>query len=487
MRRIVILIINLLLLQQTLYSRTLSPLDYGLSDAKTGIERYYVLLRTHEAAIERKAEVSYKGIGKLDIEIPSSFNGIPLSEYTDFAGVEINVKNQSKEGYLFLLSQQANEINISKEVFLRGDLKRIPELRRGLKLLIIEDKTPWVKQRSGYNYGATRRDIILLKNGRIKNRPVCSYSTSESSPKFLYTNISKKKKIIKNVTFNRTKDSKYKTFFVRVQNQNNVLLQNITVNTPESELYGDKIFVVYNATNVEFSDVNINGTYSQRSNFGYGIALDNVWNSRFVRLKTHSKWGIFGNNNVNYSVLKDCDINRFDVHCYGRDVYCYNTTFRNQYNQFSSFFGELVFENCNFLNFLPVLFESSYFAYTPFDIKIKNCEIELNKDAPYLIRAGNLASQPERKRAEIDGIAWPNVSMEKVTITLPTGVKELVLFNVSGKAEEEVEYMSRINMYNVSVRSNETKPRIHLSNVKVRTKSKLDVGISKCSFNNIEL
>lgn len=487
MRRITILIINLLLLQQTLYSRNLSPLDYGLSNAKTGIERYYVLLRTHEAAIERKVGVSYKGIRKLDIEVPSSFNGIPLSEFTDFAGVEINVKNQSKVGYLFLLNQQANDIYISKEIFQRGDLKKIPELSCGLKLLIIEDKTPWVKQRRGYNYGATRRDVILLKNGRIKNEPVCSYSTSESSPKFSYVSISKKKKVIKNVTINRTKDSKYMTFFVRVQNQNNVLLQNITVNTPESELYGDKIFVVYNATNVVFSDVNINGTYSQSSNFGYGIALDNVWNSRFVRLKTHSNWGIFGNNNVNYSVLKDCDINRFDVHCYGRDVYCYNTTFRNQYNQFSSFFGELVYENCKFSNFLPVLFESSYFAYTPFDLKFKNCEIELNKDAPYLIRAGNLAGQPERKRVEIDGIAWPNVSMENVTITLPTGVEDLILFNVSGKAEEEVEYLMRINMFNVSVRSNDSKPRILLSNRKVRTKNKLDIGISKSSFNDIEL
>lgn len=119
--------------------------------------------------------------------------------------------------------------------------------------------------------------------------------------------------------------------------------------------------------------------------------MNNVWNSRFVGVKATAKWGAFGNNNVSRVELEGCDINRFYIHCYGRDVYCYHTVFRNGYNQFSSMMGDLVYEDCTFDDFVPVLFEQSYSAYTSFQLTMKDCKILVRKSAPYLVSAGNLS------------------------------------------------------------------------------------------------
>ena len=53
------------------------PLDYGLAQAKTGIERYRILLTTHKLALEKGLTVDYTGIKELDIEIPIDGCSIP--------------------------------------------------------------------------------------------------------------------------------------------------------------------------------------------------------------------------------------------------------------------------------------------------------------------------------------------------------------------------------------------------------------------------
>ena len=51
-------------------SHTLNPLQFGLKEAKSDVDRFYVLQRTHEEALKRGAEVSYSGIKQINLEIP---------------------------------------------------------------------------------------------------------------------------------------------------------------------------------------------------------------------------------------------------------------------------------------------------------------------------------------------------------------------------------------------------------------------------------
>ena len=416
----------------TSQAKYLSPFDFGLKEARDGVERYRVLLKTHESAIAQGCNVSYEGIDYLEIEIPSDAKSIPLPQKVDFYGVRLIVKNTSKTISLFSLTQDVMAVEIDKWRLSKYDYSEIKALNNGYSLLIIEDKNPWVKKREGYDYGATRKDIVLVRDGKAKNGLVYPYDNDSSDPLVSYCNVTSKKKKYSNLFFERTADSKYRTELFLFKNQYNVQLNNILIKTPKSELYGDGAITIRNCAKVYLQDVTINGTYSAKDKYGYGISMDNVWNSVFVRLKGKCEWGLFGNYNVNYAVLKECDINRFDIHCYGRDVYCYNSTFSSFYNQFSSFYGELVFKNCHFINYIPVLFEPSFYAYTPFNLTIKKCVLDADKRYPYLINAGSPADKHIVTREELKQVSWPNLTIDGLVVNLPEGQDDWFLFGVNG-------------------------------------------------------
>ena len=83
------------------HNKDVSPFDFGLVKAKTGAERYKVLLKTHKAALVNGVNVDYSGIDTLRIEIPATSSYIPLTLYNDFKGCVIIVKNTSKNCWLF--------------------------------------------------------------------------------------------------------------------------------------------------------------------------------------------------------------------------------------------------------------------------------------------------------------------------------------------------------------------------------------------------
>lgn len=470
-----------------LSSQCLSPLEFGLVSAKNGVQRYDVLLKTHEAAIKMKVGVTYAGIRQIDLDIPQFSKPIPLGDYTDFAGAVLNVTNNVNNRYLFEIDNEIERVELTKKQLTKKDFSRVRRLKKGLHLLIVEDRSPWIKQRRGYQYSVNRKDIILIDDGVARNQPIHPYSDSFSKPQFQIAEVSSSEIIIKGLTLNRMRISKCMTYLCKVSNTNNIYFQNITVNTPkESNLTGDRVFNIQNCTNVFFDNVVINGTYSSKDKFGYGICLDNVWNSHFSRLKTSSEWGIFGNNNINYSVLEDSEINRFDIHCYGRDVYAKNTTFRDLYNQFSSFYGTLSYRNCTFIDFVPVLFETSYSSYTFFKLEMRDCFLKVDKSRPYLIQAGNPSLLDDNARVELRNTSWPNITIEKSRIELPKGQKDWTLFYVNGKSHNPIDGISSIVIKGTEIHGTGKEAALLFSNRKIKTKNSIKVSISESSIDHIE-
>lgn len=481
------LVLAIIQMLSILSLRCMSPLDFGLESANTGVQRYEVLLRTHEAAIKMNVGVTYAGISRIDLDIPLSSKAIPLGDYTDFAGVVINVTNNAGNRFLFEIDNETSSIVLTKKQFSKEGLSRVKKLKKGLHILIIEDRSPWIKQRRGYQYGVSRKDIILIDDGVASNQPIQPYTDSYSNPQFQIAEVSSSAKIIKGLTLNRTRISKCMTYLCKVSNTNNITFQDITINTPkETSLTGDRIFTVQNCTNVFFDNVVINGTYSSKVKFGYGICLDNVWNSHFSRLKTTSEWGVFGNNNINYSVIEDSDINRFDIHCYGCDVYAINTTFRDLYNQFSSLYGTLSYKNCIFLDFVPVLFETSYSSYTFFNLEIKDCFLKVDKGRPYLIQAGNPSLLDENARWELKNASWPNLTIENLIIELPKGQKGWTLFNVNGNNPKPIYGINSIVIKGSEIHGTKGGEVLLFSNRRIKTKNVIKVSISESSFDHIQ-
>ena len=416
---------------------TLSPIKFGLYEATTDSARYEVLYRTHVAALKADLAVDYSGIDTLTIEVTKTSNRIPLGKNTDFKGLRLCVKNRSKLCYLFELQQEAKSISIDKSLLDGIDFSSVPELANGLYQLVIEDETPWVEKREGHNYSAIRRDILLICDGQSRNNPIAPYNNEQSHPKCTFCSIDDDESpvIIQNLTIQRDESNTYKVMPFLISHQHNLHIKNVTLHTPESNLTADAAFDISNCTNVTFENVSIFGTYSRKDYYGYGILMNNVWNSRFVRLKATANWGIFGTNNINTAELSECDINRFDIHCYGRDVSMKSCKFNNLYNQFSSMYGTLSYKKCRFINFVPVLLEPSYNAYTNFNIYMEDCVFDATSNRYFLISAGYLNTKVNT-RPELTRKYWPKVTIKNLTVNVPESVSKIVIFNPKDKQEQ---------------------------------------------------
>ena len=452
-----------------------NPLQYGLNEAKTGEERYYVLQHTHEEAKRLGVGVSYDGVKTIDLTIPAKAKPIPLTHYTDFAGVTIRVDNNQKGLYLFTLSADLKPVNVSGEEIDSKDFRNNPTLYSGRKLLVITDKTPWVEKRKGHDYGAMRKDIMLVNNGRGSNEPIQSYYTNTTVPECYYCDVSGVPKIVfKNVKFERTSSSTQKTSLVKIENQYGVELANVTINTPEGTgLYGDRAIYIVNCADVEFSDITINGTYSLPGTYGYGISLDNVYDFRVDNLYARANWGMFGNNNVNKAYLKNCDFNRFDTHCYGRDVKFEKCNFVDLYNQFSAVYGKISFKDCTFTDFRPILIESSYNSYTAFDVSFEDCIFNFDDSHSSLIDFSGFDKEVN-SRPELQAKCLPNVTIRNCHVSLSDGLKKWYVYNTkkirgfNGKFD----YISKV----VTEGSDELYSQMELYSHKIKTTNKVEVS-----------
>ena len=428
--------------------KDVSPILFGLKEARTGVERYDVLLRTHQAAVAKGVNVDYSGIKRIDIEIPRGAKAIPLTQMNDFKGCTIYVRNTCKNGWLFTATAKSEEIEVSAKAIDGGDFRSYPQLRRGKYLLIIEDKNPWVENRRGYSYGHQRQDILLIEKGHAKNTVIMPYNNADSNPKCKYIVANSHSIEVKNLTIERDVASTAITMICGISGYDDVCFTNITVNTPESELNGDRVLRITNSTNVTLTDVRINGTYSQKGKYGYGISLDNVWNFKAKRLYGNGNWGLFGNNNVNTALIEDSEINRFDIHCYGRDVTFKSVKFFDLYNQFSSVFGRVTFEQCEFRNFTPVLIETSYNAYTEFEVDFTDCMFYITPAKNYLVNTGSLTGE-ENARRELMEKKLPRVNVENMKVfSLETGeeVPQVDVFLKKGKFIQERQIQNVIKL-----------------------------------------
>lgn len=160
--------------RSNIYSKSLSPYDYGLKDARTGEERFRVLYTVHQVAKSRGVYVDYSGIGKLYLTIPKDAKSIPLGLVNDFGGVDFIVENRSKNLPLFVAENYSTKFSVTKSEIDKGRFRE-PALRKGTYLLAITDDRPWVENRTGYSYGHIRKDILVVHNGKAQNAVIMPY------------------------------------------------------------------------------------------------------------------------------------------------------------------------------------------------------------------------------------------------------------------------------------------------------------------------
>lgn len=452
----------------------LSPLDFGLADARNGIERYEALLSCHQQAVKQGVGVCYRGIDSIYLEIPPHAKGIPLTNYTDFSGTVLAVTNKVKDLYLFSMIQPVEGIKLEESQIDNGNFENNKLFSSGDFIVIIKDKKPWVEERIGYGYPHFRRDILFVHNGKARNKVIMPYNNNQSESECHYRRVNGKQKVFRNLHFVRTRESSYKTYLLKVVAEHNFLVKDVHVTTPSvNDFYGDQVFMAEDCTCFMLEDVEVNGTYSRLDKYGYAFGLNNVWNHKAQRVKADGKWGVYGTNNVNKASLEQCNINRFDIHCYGRDVYCVDTRFHNLYNQFSSTYGVVKFENCTFDLFTPYLNASSYNAFVPVDVIFESCKFHLTRDRNSIVRFSGLTEQIN-SRKELSLKSLPNVIVKNCKVAIDNDVDIWYIIHPGGiRYKNPIDYISRVK---VSIKTDKnTRRKMVVIPSYVRTKNKIDL------------
>ena len=433
--------------------KDVSPYEFGLKEARTDVDRYKAILATHQAAVERGVNVDYSGIKTLDIEIPDKHSTIPLTAHTDFKGCVINVRNKVGDVVLFSRIATPTEVVLRTEQVDEGNFSSLSALKKGLVLLILEDKTPWVENREGHNYPAYRKDILMIKDGKVENLPIMPYTSRQTQLGCSYIAVRDTSLIISNVVINRTKDSNKKSFCFFVKGTYNVRMNNIEVNTPEGTgIWADGVIKFRDCAVVNCDKIRIKGTYSLKDKYGYGFDLDNVYGFKLSNSYGHGNWGVFGTNNINVLEVQNCDLNRVDIHLYGRNVRISDCIMTGGYNQFSGVYGDIVMERCRFSDFTPLINGTSYNAYVPYDLYIKDCVWDVTPEKSTLMEIGSLKNKINT-REELAKKAWPNVYIDGLIVNVLSDVSSINLFKVGSDVTYpyEVGNLRDVNIKNMTV------------------------------------
>ncbi len=400
---------------------TLSPFDYGWKEAATDVERFRVLYNVQSEGVRLGKDVDYSGIDTANIELGYGCAPIPLTDTNDFCGMVINVRNTARNDYLFSRIEKPTAITLSKASIDAGDFTDVPELCNGEYMLIIKDKNTW-GERIGYSDKVIRKDVLHTKNGKALNNVIMPYNNVQSDPECEYIAVRRKPLVIKGMTINRSGSDNFSTYIIRLHCLDNISLNNITINTPQKNSYGDMAIRIYDSMNVTFNNININGTYSKTDKWGYGFNLNNIHNLIAKRLNGHAAWGIFGNNNINTALLEDCDINRWDIHSYGKDITINRCTFTGMYNQHSSVYGEVTYDSCTFINHVPMLIEWSYGALVPTTVRLMDCTIKGDVSTCTLGRI-KLDRTHRSPRKELEKWTIPTLILQNTKLEDTTGTK----------------------------------------------------------------
>ena len=311
----------------TAVAQPVSPFDYGLRELQQGVE------------------VDYTGIDTLELELPPSWTSIPLGPHTDFQGLVLYVTNHAHHGSLFALSQASTPLEMDKVVVDGLDYHAVPELARGDYLLVLNDRKPWTERR-GFGYMQYRSDLIVVHDGQGLNSPVMPWNTDSTQLKASYCAIDTAQKVFRNITMHRMKGCTFRTTLISVSGQYNVLIEHARVTTPKSKMIADGIFSISNSARVTLDGVEVEGTYSGKGRpdvYGYAFSCNNLYDSHFHNIVAWGNWGVFGTNNLNRTHLSNCHVDRFDIHCYGRDVLLENCTLEGRQTLLTSFYGKCAF------------------------------------------------------------------------------------------------------------------------------------------------
>lgn len=364
----------------------LNPLSFNIN-LLDWTSTYDLLYSLHTTAISMGVNVNYKDVRRINIEIPSVFNSIPLSNTTDFNNCEFHIRNNSKDCYLFARGDERPLITLDIDpILLKGvDYSSVPELNNGKFILIVKDNNLWSKRILNQgDLNIYRYDVIIIQDGFARNIPIQPYDTIDSDPIFYAVDVREDKNpTICNGKFFRENSTKLTNLF-NIKKVDGMMIKDLYVYTDKNnvpkDMKADATFYFNFVTNLTLDNVYQMNTYSDAANaitHGYFLSVFNGFNIKLININAHDNdWGVIGCRCINTAFVDKSSINRFDIHTYGTHVTIRDSIISNKFCQIGDYYGDIVFDNCIFNKCSsPLVHEHTYNYMTKYNIYLKNCTI----------------------------------------------------------------------------------------------------------------
>lgn len=420
----------------------LNPLSFNINllDWRSTYDLLYSL---HTTAISMGVNVNYKDVRRINIEIPSVFNSIPLSNTTDFNNCEFHIRNNSKDCYLFARGDERPLITLDIDpILLKGvDYSSVPELNNGKFILIVKDDNLWSKRILNQgDLNIYRYDVIIIQDGFARNIPIQPYDTIDSDPIFYAVDVREDKNpTICNGKFFRENSTKLTNLF-NIKKVDGMMIKDLYVYTDKNnvpkDMKADATFYFNFVTNLTLDNVYQMNTYSDAANaitHGYFLSVFNGFNIKLININAHDNdWGVIGCRCINTAFVDKSSINRFDIHTYGTHVTIRDSIISNKFCQIGDYYGDIVFDNCIFNKCSsPLVHEHTYNYMTKYNIYLKNCTINGSDNlVHYLYSHMDVAPI----RVEQNKKYLPNIYIEGLTVNLlKDKVFKLILNNGNWK------------------------------------------------------
>ena len=145
-------------------------------------------------------------------------------------------------------------------------------------------------------------------------------------------------------------------------------------------------------------------------------------------------------------------------------------------------YGTVTFDSCRFIDCIPVRIRSSYNAYTPFDIEMRDCTFELTMRYHSLVNV-LLMDTAANPRPELSRKCWPNLNVTNMTVIVPGTVHAMNLYHPTGTLSElkkPVDYISKVSVNGLKMMRPNGKPAnipVRLSSKEFITTQKLEVTL----------
>lgn len=302
---------------------------------------------------------------------------IPGIDY-NFDGLTLDCTNNNSQRNLFSLVSEPLSSEASTIEDLAAD--EIFNMARGL--IFAYDPTPLYKRSGDHDYNYFRHDVFLVENNIVLGSPCLPYD-AETQLELSYIILNYNSTQVRNLNVIRRGDADLRVLYAVYQY--NLIVDNLCVDTLVNFDEMDGAFSIDNVHTLIFNNITINKGYRDTRGANYIFELYWITNLLCNNIKAaYSTWGCFGTRGINGAHIQNSTINRFDIHCYGKNILATNCIFVNNFNQCQCTTGYITFRNCSFIDHRGLMIYDTPVG-VPCKVTYEDCDIELKSDSGHLL------------------------------------------------------------------------------------------------------